>query len=75
MAPLPRRPTITKTRETRRGSGEEKRERCFVYSEPHQNDFAAFTAKKKKDDDDDDDATPPVGNNFELFSFVPNAGR
>ena len=77
MAPVPRRPATTKTKtrgETRRG--EETEKSCFVYSEPYQNELAAFlTTKKKNKDENDVDATPPGGTNFELFSFVPNAGR
>ena len=81
MAPVPRRPAFTtKTKsdrgETRRGEETEEKS-CFVYSEPHQNELAAFgtTKKKKNKDENDVDATPPGGKNFELFSFVPNAGR
>ncbi|CAL6294559.1 unnamed protein product [Bathycoccus prasinos] len=81
MAPVPRRPAFTtKTKsdrgETRRGEATEEKS-CFVYSEPHQNELAAFltTTKKKNKDESDVDATPPGGTNFELFSFVPNAGR
>ena len=81
MAPVPRRPAFTtKTKsdrgETRRGEETEEKS-CFVYSEPHQNELAAFgtTKKKKNKDENDVDATPPGGTNFELFSFVPNAGR